>query len=245
MIEALSGHEILRIWEIGLGQHAIDRALTILAVAFPEIPRDTLAALTIGQRDSCLLAIRERTFGSQLATLATCPRCREQVEAMLDIATMQIVPDTKPTNQLQQMILDGYEIHFRLPNSLDLAAIAHLRDGNAASQMLIQRCIQSAYCDGLSVSAEALPESVRVALAAHMAECDPLAEVQLALTCPGCNSSWQIVFDIVTFLWREVCVQAKRLLREVHILAQAYGWHEADILSMSAARRQLYIEMVT
>lgn len=245
MMWALSGHEILRIWEIGLGQHSIDRALTILAVAFPEIPRDTLAALSIGQRDSCLLAIRERTFGSQLATLATCPECREQVEAMLDIATMQIVPDAKPTNQVQQMIVDGYEIHFRLPNSLDLAAIAHFRDGNAAGQMLVQRCIQSACCDGLSVSVEALPETVCIAITARMAECDPLAEMQFALTCPGCNHSWQIVFDIVTFLWREVCVQAKRLLREVHILAQAYGWHEADILSMSAARRQLYIEMVT
>jgi len=54
-----------------------------------------------------------------------------------------------------------------------------------------------------------------------------------------------VMFDIVSFFWSEICVQAKRLLREVHILARAYGWREADILSMSAARRQLYLEMVT
>jgi hypothetical protein len=33
-------------------------------------------------------------------------------------------------------------------------------------------------------------------------------------------------------------------LREVHTLAWAYGWREADILAMSPARRQFYIELV-
>ena len=42
----------------------------------------------------------------------------------------------------------------------------------------------------------------------------------------------------------ELATQAKRLLREVHFLARAYGWREADILAMSARRRQAYLEMV-
>jgi hypothetical protein len=33
-------------------------------------------------------------------------------------------------------------------------------------------------------------------------------------------------------------------MREVHRLARVYGWREADILSMSASRRQFYLEMV-
>ncbi len=53
------------------------------------------------------------------------------------------------------------------------------------------------------------------------------------------------MFDVVSFFWSEICVQAKRLLREVHTLARAYGWREADILNMSTARRQFYLEMVT
>ena len=35
-----------------------------------------------------------------------------------------------------------------------------------------------------------------------------------------------------------------RLLRQVHTLAMAYGWREIDILSMSALRRQVYLEML-
>ncbi len=240
----LSIQEILRIWEVGLHQHVIDRALTILVVAFPETSRETLAALSIGQRDTCLLAVRERTFGSKPDILVACPGCDEQVECLLNLAEMQLVPDLDPANEVQQMSVDEYEIHFRLPNSLDLAAIADFRDGSVAGHLLAQHCILQARHEGLSVPVEALPETVVTAVTAQMVEHDPLAEIQLDLTCPACSHHWQVVFDIVTFLWREISTQAKHLLREVHILAQAYGWREADILSMSAARRQLYIEMV-
>ena len=78
-----------------------------------------------------------------------------------------------------------------------------------------------------------------------MAECDPQAEVLIDMECPDCGHRWQMLFDIAAFLWTEIAVAAKRLLREVHTLARAYGWREADILSLSAARRQFYIEMVT
>jgi hypothetical protein len=34
------------------------------------------------------------------------------------------------------------------------------------------------------------------------------------------------------------------LLTEVHRLAQAYGWREAEILALSEARRHAYLELV-
>ncbi len=52
MMRALTGQEILYIWDSGQGQHSLDRALTMLLVAFPETTRDTLALLSIGQRDT-------------------------------------------------------------------------------------------------------------------------------------------------------------------------------------------------
>jgi hypothetical protein len=45
-------------------------------------------------------------------------------------------------------------------------------------------------------------------------------------------------------LWAEIEVRAKRLLLEVHLLATAYGWSEAEILSLNAQRREFYLEMV-
>jgi hypothetical protein len=52
------------------------------------------------------------------------------------------------------------------------------------------------------------------------------------------------MFDIVPYLWTEINAWAMRLLREIHSLATAYGWREADILAMSAVRRHWYLEMI-
>jgi hypothetical protein len=75
-----------------------------------------------------------------------------------------------------------------------------------------------------------------------MAEVDPQADVQLAMACPACSHEWQLTFDILSFFWNEINAWASRILDEVHTLASAYGWREADILALSPHRRQLYLE---
>jgi hypothetical protein len=78
-----------------------------------------------------------------------------------------------------------------------------------------------------------------------MSRADPQADVRLALTCPACRHQWRSIFDIVTFFWIELDVWARRTLRDVHALARAYGWREADILALSPQRRQCYLEMIS
>ena len=82
------------------------------------------------------------------------------------------------------------------------------------------------------------------AIAAEMEKADPQANVQLALDCADCGHRWLSGFDIVPFLWSEIDNWARRVLREVCALASAFGWREADILAMSAGRRQLYLQMI-
>ena len=53
-----------------------------------------------------------------------------------------------------------------------------------------------------------------------------------------------MLFDILSFFWGEIQICARRLLREVHALASAYGWTESEILSLSTTRRHAYLEMV-
>ena len=52
------------------------------------------------------------------------------------------------------------------------------------------------------------------------------------------------MFDIVSFFWAEIDAWARRVLREVNVLARAYGWRESDILALSPVRRQIYLSMV-
>src|SRR5438876_7126247 len=91
-MRALTDAELLSVWERGLGQSAVQQALQLLAAASPETPPDDWATLSIGRRDACLLALRERTFGSRIVSLATCPACGEQAEVTFEVA--QVLAET-------------------------------------------------------------------------------------------------------------------------------------------------------
>ncbi len=240
----LSAHHILRIWEIGQSQHPLDRALTLLAFGCPERSPLELASLSIGTRDACLLTLRELTFGSKMNGFAECPNCGERLEFDLNVADIRVAEILEPKVETYNLRLEGVELQFRLPNSQDLAAIVGYKDVKIANSLLMQRCILQASNSGNSLTYSDLSPVVVNQLAQQMSECDPQAEILLDLSCPACEHSWQLLFDIVSFFWTELTARAKRLLQEVHTLARFYGWREADILSMSVVRRQLYLDLV-
>lgn len=82
----LTTGDLLDVWERGLPDRPVERALNLLAIAYPEATLDQLKELPIGQRDTRLMAIRETLFGTHLVCLTTCPKCNERLEITLDIA---------------------------------------------------------------------------------------------------------------------------------------------------------------
>jgi len=240
----LTAQDILRVCEAGEGRHAIDKALVLLAVACPESTREEIAALSVGQRDALLLTLRESTFGAGLAGFAECPRCAERLEFSLSVTDILTSPVSDQEPGRLELASDGVVVRFRLPNSWDLAAIAGCEGDGEARRLLLERCVLDAVREGTPVAVGELPSEIVTLLASRMAESDPQANVSLDLGCPACGHPWQAIFDIVSFLWAEVAAQARHILREVHVLARAYGWREADVLAMSARRRQFYLDMV-
>lgn len=250
-MRALSASDLLEVWEQGRGKTPIEQALVILGFAFPRVPTTDLRQLTIGQRDACLLYLRELTFGSQLKGLADCPACGDRLELMFDARDLrgQTTPlldseAIKPMRAESSFNHGAYELTFRLPTSADLTALALQADVNQVQQGLLEACLTSVKKDGETVPANSLPAEVVSTLLEKMEQADPLAELTLAATCPACGHAWRIVFDIVSYFWGEIQAWAARLMHEVHMLASAYGWREADILAMSAWRRQRYLEMI-
>ena len=239
----LSASELLGVWERGLTQLPVQRALTLLATACPDTPTDMLAKLSIGQRDNRLLTLREWTFGPQLVSLATCPHCGERLELTVNVTDIRAGPEAEQA-ETYSLSVAGYELCVRLPNSLDLVALTGNGDVSATRHMLLEHCLLAVHHNGEEQSADQLPADVEEAVVARMAELDPQADIHLALSCPACDCQWQAPFDIVVFFWSEIHAWAKRILREVHTLAFAYGWREADILALNPWRRQSYLEMV-
>ena len=153
-----------------------------------------------------------------------------------------------PTEQQQDdytFEAEGYHVRFRLPDSTDLEAASRCRDEAHAHQVLLSRVVLEVHRDGEPVDAAALSIAAIEALEVEIAERDPLAEILIDLRCPTCEHTWQSPLDVASALFMELSSRARQLLRDVHTIARHYHWSEADILALSAARRQAYLDLVT
>ena len=242
---ALSDQEVIQVWEAGLDQHPVDRALTVLSAVFREATRDELAALSVGRRDGYLMDAREANFGPSVSGVADCPECDEFLEWALDLDSVRSPGRDAGESGPNRLTLDGYEVSFRLPDSTDLAAVALGGDVAGGRAVLLRRCVLEARNEGARIEPDSLPETVVAGLADEMEARDPRAEILLGFECPACGASWQACFDVLSFLWTEIQARARRLLGEVQGLASAYGWSEAAILEMSPVRRRFYLEAAT
>lgn len=232
---------LLQAWEAGLAQSPARRALALLATTGGDAA--ALAALPVGVRDARLLRLRRALFGETVAALAQCPACGERLDvnfAIDDLCPPEAIAHEAPpaTYDLQAC---GYQLRYRLPNSDDLSAVP---PDDPSPVHLLRRCVASAMQGDAPVAPDALPPEAVAALGAAMAAADPLARIELAFSCPGCGHGWEDLLDIAAFLWKEVDAWARRTLHDVHTLARAYGWSEADILAMTPLRRDIYLDMV-
>jgi hypothetical protein len=240
-MQPLTAHQILTVWEMGLGQHPVERALTILHASDGE-SLEALAGLTVAERDRRLLDAREQTFGRTLDAYVECSACAERLE--FSLTTDSIRTAARPTVASGRLRIADVELGLRPPTSNDLRALRSCGNVESAHERLVELCVVEPIRDGETIAANALPGNVVAAAAARMSALDPQAEVLIDLSCPICQASEQILFDIAAFFWSEIAVRAKRLLHEIHLLARAYCWSEADILGMSPHRRECYLTMV-
>ncbi len=222
---------LLAAWEEGLSQPAPQRAVSLLAAACPEHSEDEWAEATIGERDGRLLRLREQLFGSRLDATAQCPECSERLELSFSTDDIRV---SAPADSGLVAAAEGCQVRFRLPNSIDLLEAGRSVDPERA---LLARCVSD-------TNVALLPPEVVRTVAERMAEADPQADVQIALSCPNCGHGWSMPFDIVSYLWGEIEDWARHLLIEVHSLASAYHWSEQHILAMSPRRRRMYLDMV-
>jgi hypothetical protein len=228
-----SAARLLDAWDWGQGVHSVDRALRLVAVARPEVPSGQLAEMGLGECNDSLLALHQQFFGDGLPCAADCPACTERVE--FDLSAADLRRETSAAG-FAEVVFGAQTLRIRQLNSHDLAAVVEVATPGEARLLLAQRCV----LDPVDVD---LSEELVQALAEQLAVMDQCAEALVDLTCPGCGCAWQRALDVAAYVWREISAEALRLLHEVHTLARAYGWSEADILALSASRRRAYVEL--
>jgi hypothetical protein len=244
-MRSLTANEMLTLWETGGGQSLVTRSLNMIRASCSIADVADPAALSIGERDTRLFRLREGLFGPDLYNIADCPHCHERVEWNNKVADFQIdASEQKHRLPAYMLATDGYTIQFRLPNSYDIARASVEPGYKEDPRRLFFDCIVDIKKDNEPCSVEELSDHVLDLLDARMAEEDPCADIRLVLNCPRCAHEWELAFDIVSCLWLEIDTWGKRILREVAVLASAFGWSESDILSMSAQRRKFYLQMI-
>jgi hypothetical protein len=231
-MRALSSFETLTLWERGARWHPLDRGL--LALSFADASAgESVADWPLGRRNRALLQLHAAWFSSLLEASAACPECGEKLEFELNVRdlTAPKSDETPPTT----VAVDGQV--FRLPTSRDLAQVANSSGEQHAAIRLLGLCRIG------GVEPAGWTDEIIEKVGESLATADPMAETQVALTCPACDHAWDDSIEVASFLWAELEARARRLLWEVHSLASAYGWSESETIALSAARRAMYLEM--
>jgi hypothetical protein len=233
---------LLHAWERGIA-NARERSLALLEAGCPAYDETESRALSVGRRDSLLLAFRERVFGPQFAAWVVCPSCTHGLELQFSAADVKAnlpAADEAPFSCL----VDDYSVCFRAPSVDDLAGIDPDWPQEQQRAGLLANVVSLASKAGQSCTASDLPDAVIDAIEHLLEERDAAVAMSLQVHCEACGQKWDAPFDVASYLWTEIERWASHLLWEVHLLARAYAWKESDLLAMSPWRRRRYLEML-
>lgn len=241
----LTSAELLSVWEQSVNQSLIQKSLALLRQASSGLDSEDVSSLPIGERDFRLLKLRSWMFGSVFRNMADCPKCSERVEWETQLDELQLSAGKNEECPKQfDLELNEYKISFRLPDSNDiLRAIDKNRD-DPDPNFVLSSCILKATFKGRKINTDKLPEKIVNELSRKIEEFDPAADIQMSLSCPNCQHSWLVNFDILSYFWAEIDSWSRRMFQDIYTLARAFGWSENDILTMNPYRRNIYVEML-
>lgn len=234
----IAADALLDLWERGCSRPTFLAALEVLS-AVSGAEAGEIARLPIGERDAALMRLHRQLRGGAIEGWTDCPACGEKIETSFDVGD---ILDAAPPRQESPIRCQAGDLHAeaRVPTTEDLVAVESLAPA-IMREALLRRCLVRVWRAEHEIdAAEATPGLLDAAEEA-IARADPHGDIRLRITCPACGAESEVAFDIASFVWTETQSLVSRIASDVHLLASAYGWGEADILAMSHARRQLYI----
>ncbi|WP_439603127.1 hypothetical protein [Devosia sp.] len=230
-MRALAAADIVELAEAGQGRGPSFLALGILGRADPTIDA---AALTLGQRDAMLLAVRAQLSGPRLDFVSECPACGTVLEMTLRAEQIGLGFTAQTAAQTRQVRAGDAVITVAPLTAGALAAAEQLADPDSARRLLLKAAAPEAPED----------DEVLAAVEAAVEAMDPGLETGLDWSCPACAARWSEAVDVAALLAGEIAVRSRAVLADVAVLARAFHWSERDILALPAERRRFYLEAV-
>src|SRR5919106_246694 len=200
-------------WQIGgwLG----DGARLVARLVGEEAARE----MPVGERDLLLAEVYHELFGPRVEASRRCGACGEPYDFDFQLvevtSSLSATPRPKAVVGLladgRAQLASGHLV--RAPTLADEAAVAAL-SVEEAEAALLARCVEEGEAD-----APLEPE----AAAAVLEWLSPIVDIDLLGSCPECGAEEATRFSIEHYLIRALLGERRQLLREMHLLAAAYG----------------------
>ena len=195
---------------------------------------------TVGGRIAALLELV--SMSEEMPAFTVPLQCdRPGCSALLEVA---LRPDAMPeapeaSARFAVSLPDGAEVVVRPPIGADQRSWRSRQYGSrdeAVAAMLESLVIEGhvAASDRAAVSA----------IASAMAEHDPLVAFTITYACPDCGTSREVAIDLERIALDRLVRLQRALVHDVHVLASAYGWTEAEVLAVSPRRRAQYRALI-
>jgi hypothetical protein len=121
---------------------------------------------------------------------------------------------------------------FRLPTVSDQQSVLGLQTDTAAGALLERCMVAGNAMDNLPL------------LQKTMDVVGPVLDLDLDATCPKCGACESVRFDMQAYLLRMLAYEKRFLVREIHLIAAAYGWGYGEILSLTREDRRAFVSLI-
>jgi hypothetical protein len=184
--------------------------------------------LALTDFETALVALRCHLYGPDASSEANCSACGERVELSFSFERLAEAAQPRPLAGAAPEPGGGEVggVRFRLPTAADACACEGRPD---AAERLRATCMGNLPDPGLRRRVERA-----------MARFGPLLSRVVAAPCTACSAVLRTLIHVPTFVVGEVAWGARTVFEEVHLIASAYGWREADILALPRTRRRRY-----
>jgi len=220
--------------ELSVTSTDLDGALALVDALMQSTPRVLAHELATPDRDRVMAALLEHVTGPIVESTVSCRSCGEPFELSFTLADLVRHRSGEQGDAVIAVNRGAWSIDgigFRFPTGAD-ERTARLEPDPAA--VLRRRCVD------LHDPSDRQLDAVESA----MSQLAPILTTSIAGDCPECEHRHAVEFDVQRYTLALIQLGRERVLRDVHIIASAYGWTRADILGLRRSERRSYVDLI-
>lgn len=202
-----------------------------------DVERDVLWQLPVRARLHALVLVCLLTGWRELAWTVTCPApgCGERAELALMLDQLSEAAHASAAREPGEVAWQGESFRPALPTGADLRRWS--AEAPSDAELL-------AALGGPRIPDGEVPTALLESVEAALADADPLVDVRVQATCPGCGGPLDAPVDVEGGALALLHTTQEELVESVVQLAGAFGWSERAILELAPRRRRRYLTLL-